>query len=219
MSATLSVLCIAGAPPLPQATGPGGCKLLQLWEQCGGQVCYADVAASQPGQRCSTVIPWQGYCCPAGAICRRHDAHFWQCRPAGPDQLLLSIPTAEVAGGSAARVVANLKQAGEAIPNEAVTFVLTDAATGAVAGALNALTDDAGVATLEVPARMTAGVLRVSATHSNGPAAPATQGVWVPDSAQTITWVQVGSAVHLLSSGSNSSSMPCSVASRAVTMG
>jgi hypothetical protein len=152
-------------------------------------VCYADVAATQPGQRCSTVIPWQGYCCPAGAICRRHDAHFWQCRPAGQDTLLLSIPDAEVEAGSAARVVANLTQAGEPIPNEPVTFSFTDAATGAAAGALNALTNDAGIATVEVPARAAAAVLRVSATH--GQAGAETQGAWVPGSAQTLTWAQV----------------------------
>jgi hypothetical protein len=154
-------------------------------------VCYADVAAAQPGQRCSTVTPWQGYCCPAGTICRRHDEHFWQCRPAGLDQLLLSVPTAVVAAGSTARVAATLTQAGAPIPNEAVTFTLTDVATGTPAGALNALTNDAGVAAVEVPARTSAAVLRVSAAHSNGLAAAATQATWAPGSVQTVTWVQV----------------------------
>lgn len=87
-------------------------------------------------------------------------------------------------------VVANLTQAGAPIPNELVTFSLTDAATGAPAGVLNATTNEGGIAAVEVPAAAAAAALRVSATH--GQSGAVTQGVWVPGSAQAITWGQVG---------------------------
>jgi hypothetical protein len=59
----------AGKTPTPApTTGPGGCKLVTKWIQCGGK---------NTGGK--TDSPWAGVCCEAGTFCNRANEWYWQC--------------------------------------------------------------------------------------------------------------------------------------------